>query len=347
MLLNMHRNEMPYDIPILLKRKIANHIGDLAFNYYPEPYGESLLPILAQRYGCQTTELLVGPGSSAFIRLILTYYAFRGRGEIAIARPSFGYYEDYCRAFSIPYLVWDLNEEFEYSASTLPKLKPGSVVLLASPNNPTGRLIDPSLVDQLLSQHPETTWVVDEAYAEFAGSSFVGLVTRHPNLVILRTLSKALSVAGLRCGAMIATPAYIDLMRSLQTPYQMSAVSLEIIKFLLRDDERNKWSDWQISQVIAERDRWLARCRKVANNQFMIYPTITHFALFQAIVPQARIALLAACRDRGILIADLHNRPRLAHCVRVSSGQPEQNDAFTSALQNAIAATQEVCRARV
>ncbi|HVQ44123.1 MAG TPA: aminotransferase class I/II-fold pyridoxal phosphate-dependent enzyme [Candidatus Saccharimonadia bacterium] len=332
----LHLNEMPADVPLALRRRILAQLRRVPLNRYPEPFADSLATQLAAWYGCRPGQLLVGPGSSSFIRLLFTYFGLHARGHIVIARPSFAYYEQFCRAFNIPYRTWELDDNFQYDTASLADLPDHSAVWLASPNNPTGDVIPTDRLAALLGAHPRSLFVVDEAYGEFAGSSLLPLLAEHPNLLLLRTLSKVVSAASLRCGALMGDESLIAAIRGLQTPWQMSGFTIEAAKVILSYIQETSWATDQIRALTAERDQLSRRWAAAAGQQFTVYPSRANFILLRAASPKAYHALLAACARHGLLVAALDGQPRLSGCVRVTIGRPADNVTFTKAFQESL-----------
>lgn len=332
----LHRNEMPHDIPMELKRRIADQISNVAFNIYPEPFAQSLVVDLALWYGCRPEQLMVAPGSSAFIRLLFTHYAIKPQGYIVIARPSFQYYEEYCQAFGIAYSTWELDEHLEFDENQLGKLPEQSMVMFASPNNPTGQSIPLPMLKRLLRRCPQTLFVVDEAYAEFAGNSALKLINNFSNLIVLRTLSKALSAAGIRCGALIANERTVSELTRLQTPFQVSSLTSQIVKQMLAYDRDVSWVKQQIQKVIKERQLIYETCQALLPPTWYLFQSEANFLLLKCPDHATAKRLVQTCNDHDIAIADLSNLPRLAGCVRITVGLREHNHQFISALTKCL-----------
>jgi len=331
----LHLNEMPQPIPEEVRREIAHRVETIPFNKYPEPFGQSLIEPMARWYQCDPRQIMVAPGSSAFIRLLLAYFGLNRKGKILIARPSFTYYEQYCQAFRIPFEPWELDEKFDYVPSALDSLPEFSVVFLTTPNNPTGNTIPLDVMRRLLTQHRNSLFVVDEAYAEFVGQIMLPLLAEHDNLVLLRTFSKAFCAAGVRCGVLFAQEPIIQALMRLQTPWQITPFTIEATKVILEFAKNTRWFQEQVEAVIKERDQLFEKLVRLKSPVYTFFPSQANFLLIRSKNREAHQSLLASCAILGILIKDLSGEPRLANHVRVTIGTADANEQFYRALKRA------------
>jgi len=336
MVAGLHLNEMPRDIPAELKARILLRLRQVPLNRYPEPFADSLAAKLAGWYGCNHNQILVGPGSSSFIRLLLTFFGLHMQGKLVITRPSFAYYEQFCLAFGIDYDTWELTNDFQYDPGGLNGLPDYSVVFLTTPNNPTGNVLAVPQLERLLNEHARSLFLVDEAYVEFTSQNTLPLVETHDNLILLRTFSKAFGAAGLRCGALIGQAATIEAVGGLQTPWQLSPYTIEAAKMIVDYARSTNWIAERVQEVVTEREKLFERCCNLATTHFAIYPSHGNFLLFQGSSAEAHLALLAACADHHIRVEDLNKKPRLARCIRVTIGRPEENELFEHAFAAAF-----------
>lgn len=331
----LHLNEMPQPIPEKVHQEIARRVEKIPSNKYPEPFGQSLITQMAHWYQCDPQQIMVAPGSSAFIRLLLAYFGLNRRGKILITRPSFTYYEQYCQAFHIPFEPWDLDENFDYVPSALDSLPDYSVVFLTTPNNPTGNIIPVDVMRNLLTKHRKSLFVVDEAYAEFVEQTMLPLLKEHNNLVLLRTFSKAFCAAGVRCGVLFAQESIVQALMNLQTPWQLTPFTIEATKVILEYTENNPWFQEQVDAVIKERDRLFKMLVRLKSRVYTFFPSQANFLLIKSKNKEAHESLLLSCATLGILIKDLSNEPRLENYVRVTVGTAEANNQFYQALKKA------------
>jgi histidinol-phosphate aminotransferase len=199
------------------------------------------------------------------------------------------------------------------------------LVLLGSPNNPTGTTL--SLEDaSLLAGAVPCLLGIDEAYREFCGQDFSPLLAQHPRLVLFRTFSKAFAAASLRAGCMLAAPALCAELRKVQLPYNLSASTSLITRALLA---RPDLVADRARRVAAERGRVGRALRELG---MTVHASGANFILFeQARMPAGE--LHGALFRRGVLIRNVSSAPGLERALRVSIGAPAANDAFLSALR--------------
>jgi histidinol-phosphate aminotransferase len=333
----LNLNEMPVNLPLDLRRRITKVAEHLNFNLYPPyPLNESLLAEIANWYRVDASKMLVANGSSELCRTLLTYYGINNPDSIVIARPSFTYYERYCKFYNIPYKTWDLDENYEYDPQALDKLRDKSVVFLASPNNPTGGVITKEKLVGLLTKHKTSLFVVDEAYAEFAGESKLPLIDKFDNLIILRTFSKAFCAAGIRFGCLFAQRSLIKKLEPLQSPREITEFTLGTVKEILAYEKENSWFDQQIKMGIKERERLYQKCVSLKSKTYKVYPSKGNFLFIKSKGSQSLQILLSKCEQNGIAIKGLGDLPKLSGCARVTIGKPKENDLFFKILVEAI-----------
>ena len=206
----------------------------LFLNRYPEPQPEALLTKLAILYGVPKPSIFMGRGADDAIDTLVRTFCAAGKDSILICPPTYGVYEVAARiqGAGICRVPVSMENGFEVDAdAVLSAWKPGiKMVFLCSPNNPTANLIPVSTIERICQGlEGRAVVVLDEAYVEFAsGESLCGRIAEFPNLVVLRTLSKAWALAGARCGVAIAHPAVIGLLQKVRAPYPLSAPSIRV-----------------------------------------------------------------------------------------------------------------------
>ena len=324
----LHLNESPYDLPDELKRELAARILATDWSKYPITDGAALAAELARAYGVEPAQVLVGNGSNELLQLLL--FACVGPGDtVVVAQPSFSLYALQARALGANVIELPLRRAdgaFAFDTQALcAAAKDAKLVLLGSPNNPTGTLLAEA---DLLALLGGTSCLVgvDEAYRDFCGQDFAPLVARHPRLVLFRTFSKALAAASLRCGCMIANERLCAELRKIQLPYNLSAVTCLVARELIA---RPGLVRERSALVVAERERVAAALRE---RGCTVHPSGANFLLFEQ---DARPAaeLHAALFRRGVLIRNVSSARDLGRALRVSIGAPPANDAFLAALR--------------
>jgi len=289
---------------------------------------------MAAIYGVTPDRLILGRGSDEVIDLLVRAFCRAGRDAVLTCPPTFGMYKvaaqiQGARVLEVP-LVPDRGFALDATRVVDAASDGVKIVFLCSPNNPTGNLLDPAAVAGVVDAlSGRALVVVDEAYIEFADrGSLSAELTRHPHLVVLRTLSKAHALAGARCGAALADPGIIGLLKRLLPPYAIAEGSIEAVQRALAPEPLAE-TRTRITELVAERERMrtrLPRSRLVRR----VWPSDANFLLVACHDPQEFL-------DRGIraglLVRDVRRQKSLGDCMRVTVGSREQNDRLLTALE--------------
>ena len=296
-------------------------------NRYPDPQPQILVERLAELYGVPSGQVLVTRGSDEGIDLLTRVFCRAGADAILHCPPTFGMYRiaAQTQAAAIVDVPRSGADDFQLDGNrlltTLRADRRIKLVFLTSPNNPTGDAIDPDLLGELLeASRNRAVVVVDEAYTEFcAAASAAERVVRHPNLVVLRTLSKAWAAAGLRCGVVLAQPELIGLLRRVIAPYPLPSPVVALALRMLEDDmlERQR----ALLQEIADNKQLLTDT--LAGRPFVrqLIPGQANFVLIHVDAPDE---LLAFCAARGVVLRGYPADPLLRGYVRISVGSADE-----------------------
>ena len=325
----LDQNENPYELPADLKREIVERVLRRPWGRYPEFVPEAMTRTLAKFTGWPEDGILVGNGSNELIQASLTVTLGPGR-RLAVPQPTFTLYKLMATA-----LQAELNEVFldaEYLTFDADKLieasRSADVVVVCTPNNPTGNLLEREALVAVL-KNAKGLVVVDEAYHEFSGQTAFPLLAEHRNLVVLRTFSKAMAMAGLRFGYLIAHPEIAREIHKSKLPYNVNIFTLAAAELVI---ERRAVLNQGISNLIRERDRVFAELQK--RPAIRAFPSKANFIL----VKTAKTArqLFDALYARGVLVRDVSSYPLLDRCLRISIGTPEENDRLLAALDQTL-----------
>jgi histidinol-phosphate aminotransferase len=279
--------------------------------------------------GLGPTQVWAANGSNEVMLHLLQAFGGPGRTAVSFA-PTYSMYPEYARDTSTTWVVGRRAEDFsidvEHAAAVIAEHRP-SVVLLASPNNPTGTALPLDTVRRVLAAADDVPGgcvvVVDEAYGEFrrAGTpSALALLGEHPNLAVSRTMSKAFGMAGARIGYLAAAPELVDALRVVRLPYHLSAVTQAVARTALAHTDELMA---QVSGLRAERDRTVAWLR---DRGWTAAESDANFVLFGRF--DDRHAVWQGLLDRGVLIREVGPDGWL----RVSIGTPAEMAAFRDAL---------------
>ena len=318
--------ESPFPLPESVRAKVAAAAAGVPVNRYPDGGADALKNALVRAFEIPATaNVILGNGSDELIQLITMSLARPGAAMVA-PEPSFEMYRMNALFAGMRYAGVTLRGDFALDADAMEaaivRERP-ALVYLAYPNNPTGNLFETAAMERVLRAAPGLV-VVDEAYHAFADASFLPRLSEFPNLLVLRTVSK-IGMAGLRLGYAVAAPEWIAEFDKVRQPYNLNAMTQAIAPVLL--SERDLLAGWA-AKLKVERARLeaeLAGMRGVT-----VFPTRTNFVL--ARVPDAP-GWFEALRGAGILVKNRHGvHPLLEHCLRITVGTPDENDALLAAL---------------
>ena len=283
---------------------------------------------LAQLHGVQRENLFVGVGSDEVIDLLLRIFCDPQKDAVLILEPTYGMYRVAADVNNVRVDSCLLTDDFQIDIEAV---KDGTradtkVIFCCSPNNPTGNLLNRADILGLCAQTSAIV-VADEAYADFAQSeSLISDAQRFPNLVILRTLSKAWGLAAIRLGYAIAHPQIISYLMKVKAPYNINILTTtEALTALDNTDHVQR----SVASVAAERRRLV---RELSTFRFVekVFPSDANFLLVRCSDARSLYRQLA---QRGIIVRDRTSEPKLENCLRISVGTPEQNNLLLNALK--------------
>lgn len=300
-------------------------------NRYPEVRPQKLQRALAARFDCAPEQLLVTRGSSEAIDLVVRTFCRSGRDNILTLSPSFSMYRHYAEVQGAEIIeVPTLGEQdfaIDVDAILAACDKNTRLVFVCSPNNPTGATLPRQELERLLARRgDDSAIVVDEAYVEFGTRpSAIGLLDKYPNLLVLRTLSKALGFAGARCGAVVGPEEVIHMLSAVQAPYALATPVVECVEDALQT-EQLALADNTVAQIIEERERLMSA---VGTFGFVrkVWPSDANFFLIR--VDDAS-GVMRCCEEHKVLLR--HFGGELSDCIRISVGSTEENDQLLRAL---------------
>jgi histidinol-phosphate aminotransferase len=321
----LHANENPW--------RAAGDNMATALNRYPECPPVALTERLAGIYGVRPEQLLVGRGSDEGIDLLCRAFLRAGQDSVIVCPPTFGYYKVAAKVqgagvAEVP-LLKERNFALDRSAVLAAWNPPVKLVFLCSPGNPTGTLLDDADVRFVCEQlDGKAIVVVDEAYVEFAArDSFTKLIARFSNLAVLRTLSKAYALAGVRCGSVIADPEIIQLLEKVIPPYAVPSSTIDSV-LAVTDSAHAAVVAERIGLLLTER-RKLAERLAASPAIRRVWPSDTNFMLVECVDADR---VLAAAKAVKVVLRDQRSQPQLANCLRISVGTPAQNARLVEAL---------------
>lgn len=324
----LNTNECPYPLPAAFQEDLVIAVRELELHRYPDHEATALRAALAERTGHAHDGISVGNGSNEVIQQLLLAYGGPGRRAV-VFEPTYGLHAN---------LAWITNTELTPIRLQAPfRVTPDSVaaalaagpdvVFVCSPNNPTGEARPLEVVEELATRSAALV-IVDEAYIEFGGTSAADLIPAHPNVVVVRTFSKAFAMAGARLGYCLAAPEVVDDLRRVRLPYHLSAPAQAAGRIALRHVD-------EVAAILAairrERDRIVRALRGL--DGVTPFPSDANFVLFGLTRPAGQV--WAELLRHGVLVRDLS--AVVPGCLRVTAGRPEEVDVFLTVLRDVLA----------
>jgi histidinol-phosphate aminotransferase len=325
----LDQNENPFELPQDFKEEVARRVVARPWGRYPEFVPSAMTQALAKHTGWNEEGILVGNGSNELLQAALMVTLGPGR-TIAIPQPTFTLYQLQSSILQANIIKVPLRPaDLAYDVDTLVKAaESADVMVICSPNNPTGTLLEAENLQRVLSKAKGIV-LLDEAYHEFSGQSALPLLAANRNLVITRTFSKALSMAGMRFGYMLAHPEIAREIHKAKLPYSVNVFTLTAAQLAL---ERGNLMAKSIEILLSERQRLIAEVRKRAGVR--TFESAANFILIRT----AKLGneLFNELYAQGVLVRDVSSYPMLERVLRVTVGTPEQNNKFLAALDNAL-----------
>jgi len=324
-------NENPDNLPGELLDKLADRIRDIEFNRYPDPVAAHLRKLIAEANGLEPGNVLVGNGGDELILDLLLSWGGSGRKLLDLP-PTFAMYGIDAQMTGTEIVSIPRGADFGVdSEAVLARLSEGDIdiIVIANPNNPTGDIAPETLLIDILNA-TDALVVVDEAYFEFSRHTMRPHMERHPNLVILRTFSKAFSLAGLRAGYLLAHEDVIRELSKVRQPYSVNRFTQVAASLVFR--ERVVFQAG-IREIMRNRDTLLHGLSSMAG--VTVFPSEANFVLFR--VEHASAVWRDLLHDHSILIRDFSRAPGLEDCLRVTVGTEDEVERFLKAMDEILA----------
>lgn len=325
----VNANESPYDFPMQLKRKFCDDICNTDLNRYPEACFPELLDALSDYTGVPQTGIISGSGSDELIAMI--NQAFVDPGDFVISHsPSFAMYDiwatianaQHIMVEDLPKHVPDIDGMITAACENNAKL-----LYICNPNNPTGYIFSREAILKILDTVPSLV-ILDEAYIEFLGESNVDLIEKYPRLLIMRTLSKAFGLAGIRCGYALGNPEVIDILYKVKGPYNLNVLTQKLAVTALQNRDaifRN------LDVLRAERNKAALVLESLP--EITVYPSGSNFIYFET---SKADAIFDALLKNDILIKRFAESDNNPGSIRFSMGKPQENQKILEIIKAVV-----------
>ncbi|MER1977440.1 histidinol-phosphate transaminase [Pseudocitrobacter faecalis] len=318
----LNANEFPTPVEFQLTAQTLNR--------YPECQPKAVIENYAAYAGVKPEQVLVSRGADEGIELLVRAFCEPGKDAILYCPPTYGMYSVSAETIGVECRTVPTLENWQLDLPAIAdKLDGVKVVYVCSPNNPTGQLINPQDFRTLLEMTRGKALVVaDEAYIEFCPqATLAGWLNEYPNLVVLRTLSKAFALAGLRCGFTLANEEVIALLLKVIAPYPLSTPVADIAAQALAPQGITAMRE-RVAQILAERQYLVANLDGIPCVE-QVFNSETNYILVRI---KASSAVFKSLWDQGIILRDQNKQPSLSGCLRITIGTREESQRVIDAL---------------
>lgn len=329
-LIKLNTNENPYPASPCVVQAISI-AAQQGLQLYPDPESSMLRQAIARHHGISAGQVFVGNGSDEV--LAHAFFAFFQQDKpLLMPDVTYSFYQVFCQLYGIAAQVIPLDEALQIRVSDYSGAAAGGVVI-ANPNAPTGSALPLAAVEQLLQSQPRQVVLVDEAYIDFGGESAIGLIDRYPNLLVVQTLSKSRSLAGLRVGFAAGARHLIEALERVKNsfnPYPLDRLAMAGAVAAYEDSD---YFEQTRQAVMQSRDALTLALRQQG---FEVLPSAANFVFARH--PQHDADLLAQrLRENGILVRHFR-RPRIDQYLRISIGTPADCEFLVDALRRLTSA---------
>lgn len=338
-LIKLNTNENPFGPSPRVLEAIRQHC-DERLRLYPDPSSDALRETIARHHRIKPNHIFVGNGSDEVLAIVFMAL-LKHAHPILFPDISYSFYPVYCGLFQIDSQAVPLTEEFAIDIDAMLAINGGKNggIIFPNPNAPTGRLLPLFEIERLLKDNPDSVVVIDEAYVDFGGNSdpasipsAIGLIERFNNLLVVQTLSKSRSLAGLRVGFAAGHPSLIEALNRVKNSFNSYPLDrLAIAGAIAAYEDQNYFARTRES-VMRERDKLVAGLTKIG---FEVIPSAANFVFARHPRHDAEKSALAA-RQRGILVRHFR-QPRIDQFLRITVGTAEQCAALVAALKEICA----------
>lgn len=330
----LNQNECPFDIPEGHKQIIAERFLSEPWHRYPDEFGSSLRAAIADSVGWDPDGVLLGNGSNELAQY-LGFTLIEQGANVALLDPMFSLFAKIVALHEGTAVPVGCASDFSTDPGDVigaARDANAALTILATPNNPTGRAIAYTDLEQIADASPGLV-LVDEAYHEFVDEPPApNLLHDHPNVLVMRTLSKTVGLAGLRLGYVLADPGLVHELLKARLPFMVNRLTAVAAEYLLENPEI---VDERAAILRSERDKLFEELDEL--DDVDVVPSSTNFLIFKT--PLSSGDLERRLADAGVLVRDVSGYPVLAGYVRVNAGRRPENKAFLSALKAVLSST--------
>jgi len=319
----LNANEFPTAVPFELTQQTLNR--------YPECQPKAVIENYAHYAGVKPEQVLVSRGADEGIELLIRAFCEPGKDAVLFCPPTYGMYSVSAETLGVEYRTVPALSDWQLDLQGIADKQDGvKVIYVCSPNNPTGQIIKPQDFRVLLEMtRGKAIVVADEAYIEFCPqATLAGWLSEYPNLVVLRTLSKAFALAGLRCGFTLANEDVIALLLKVIAPYPLSTPVADIAAQALSPQGIVAMRE-RVAQILVERQYLVTALRDIPCVE-QVFDSETNYILVRL---TASSAVFKSLWDQGIILRDQNKQPSLSGCLRITIGTRAESQRVIDALR--------------
>jgi len=330
-LLKLNTNEHPLPpSPRALAAMRAAVNADLRL--YPDYDARALCEAIARHHGIGADQILAGNGSDEILAHIFHGLFLRQGRQLLMPDISYSFYHTYCRLYAVPHTLIPLTDDLRIRVQDYTTVHtPPAGIIFANPNAPTGVALTLSDIARIARAHPDSPVVVDEAYVDFGAQSAVALLADHPNVVVVRTLSKSRALAGLRVGYAMACVEIIQGLKRIKDSFNSYPLGRVAQAGALAAIEDEAYFRRATQAVVAERQHLTQALQALGMD---VLPSLANF-VFARHPQHDGAALAAGLRAQGVLVRHFRH-PRIAQYLRITVGTPADTQRLVQALETVL-----------
>lgn len=324
-IIKLNTNENPYGPSSQVKEAIQDELTR-KLHLYPAPDADKLRDEIGSYYNVTKDHIFVGNGSDEVLAFSFMAF-FEPHAQIRFPAITYSFYPVYAKLFNIPYEQVPLNRDFTIPAEDFFGAEGG--IVIANPNAPTGLYLNVEAVEEIVINNPEHVVIIDEAYIDFAPASAAPLVKQYPNLLIVQTLSKSRSLAGLRVGFALGDPGLIEALIRIKdsfNSYTIDRLAIAGATAAIKDRDHFR----ETTQTIIRTREWLIS--EMKKRGFHVLPSQANF-IFVSHYKHSAKSLYHRLKQQGFLTRHFQ-KPAIDHYLRITIGTDEQMESFLKALDS-------------
>lgn len=332
-ILKLDWNEATVNPSPFVKERLIKLIDTDFLNLYPPTYNPELHELLARYVGVPKENIQYFASSDSLHEYISKLFIAVGDPALLVW-PSYDNFRLTAEVAGANVMYFNLGEDFKFDLNNFEeiiKLKRPSLVYICNPNNPTGIIIEPAIIEGLLRKFPETMFVVDEAYVEFCmDQTCKNLALKYDNVLITRTMSKAFGLANIRFGYLIASAENVSYISSIRNPKNITLFAQEAVVAALNDV---RYMESYVDEVNRAKKNFLNELQKYSVC-FRCYESKANFVLVECKSNEIKVKLLDFLTEKNIFVRDTNHSEKLLNCVRVTIGTCNQMKIVASAFED-------------